>query len=95
MSKTWSIYEFVSSPPWLRTFIYISILAIVLFAVNVFIDDVRPGNIWGLTYGTIAAVLFFGVAAYGLRRRTMKTSSKMKLGSSSTWLQFHLYGGTL
>ena len=95
MSKTWSIFEFVSSPPWLRAFIYFSILAIVIFVLNIFIDEVRPGNIWGLIYGTIAAVLFVGVAAYGFRRRSMNTSSKMKLGSSYSWLQFHIYGGTL
>ncbi|MCH7690601.1 MAG: hypothetical protein IIA17_06100 [candidate division Zixibacteria bacterium] len=95
MNRTWSIYEFVSSPMWMKAFIYIFIISVIVFTANHFIDEVRPGNFWGLTYGTIAAVLFFAVAAYGFRRRTMKTSSKMKLGRSYIWLQFHLYGGAL
>lgn len=95
MNRTWSIYDFVSSPAWMRAFIYIATISAIAFTANRFIDEVRPGNFWGLTYGTIAAVLFFGVATYGFRRRTMKTSSKMKLGSSYSWLQFHLYGGAL
>jgi len=76
-------------------FIWLSLLFIVSYAAIWFFDEVTPGNFWGLTFGTIATILFSAVGIYGLRRRTMNMSSKLKFGSANTWLQIHLYGGTL
>ena len=85
----------VKSPAWLRMFVIATIFFVAGYVALLFFDEVTPGNFWGLTFGTIAAILFVAVALYGIRRRTMSASSKMNLGSSNTWLQIHLYGGTL
>ncbi len=52
---------------------------------------VSPGNAWGLTYGTIAALLMVGASLYGVRRR----KPRFRAGRSHTWVQFHVYGGTI
>ncbi len=49
----------------------------------------------GWAYGISACVLFFLVAAYSLRRRFMNLTTRLKLGSTRVWLNFHLYGGML
>lgn len=85
----------VKSPGWLRMFVIACLFFIVSYIALLVFDEVTPGNLWGLTFGTIATVLFVAVALYGIRRRTMSSSSKMKLGNANTWLQIHLYGGTL
>ncbi len=85
----------VSSSSWLKFFIIGMVLAAISYLANSILADINPGNIWGLTFGSIALALFVGAAYYGVRRRTMKLSSRLKLGSAFNWLQFHLYGGTL
>lgn len=87
--------QFVSSPKWLGVFLAAVILSVAAYIVNVLFSEVDPGNIWGLSFGTAAAVLFFGAALYGVRRRSVKFSSRMGLGRVQTWMQFHLYGGAL
>lgn len=49
------------------------------------------GDGWGLTFGTLAALLMFVAALYPLRRRLML----WPLRTAQDWLQLHLYGGTL
>ncbi len=85
----------VKSQAWFWAFAWTCLTFIVTYVALVIFDEVTPGNIWGLSFGTIAAVLFVAVGLYGLRRRTMNKSSKLKFGSANTWLQIHLYGGTL
>jgi len=87
--------DFVKSPLWFRAFLIASVILVLAFLTLTFFSEVTPGNLWGLTFGTIATLLFAAVALYGVRRRTMNKSSKLKLGNSNTWLQIHLYGGTL
>ncbi|MFQ5607957.1 MAG: hypothetical protein ACE5GA_08420, partial [Candidatus Zixiibacteriota bacterium] len=87
--------KYVSSTRWLNVFFAAVILSALVYATNVAVAEVHPGNIWGLSYGTAAAVLFFGAALYGLRRRSMKFSARMNLGKAQTWVQFHLYGGVM
>jgi len=89
------ISDFVKSPRWFWMFVFAAIFFAVAYVVIWFFDEVTPGNFWGLTFGTIATILFVAVALYGIRRRTMNTSSRLKFGSANTWLQIHLYGGTL
>jgi hypothetical protein len=50
-----------------------------------------PGRFWGLTFGTLAAVVFFIDGLYPLRRRLMG----WPFGTAQRWLQFHIYGGAL
>lgn len=78
-----------------RLFIAAVIVCSVVFLLNVAFADVRPSNIWGLTYGALAAILMIGTALLGVRRRMTKFALKAGLGSAQAWLQFHLYGGTL
>jgi hypothetical protein len=87
--------DFVKSPTWLKVFVLLSVVFIVGYIALWLFDEVTPGNFWGLTFGTIATVLFFAVGLYGVRRRTMNMSSKLKFGTANTWLQIHLYGGAL
>lgn len=49
----------------------------------------RPGRAGGLTFGTIAAVLFLFDGIYPLRRRLLA----WPLGTAQRWLQLHIYGG--
>jgi hypothetical protein len=78
-----------------RWFVAAVIMCGVAFFLNVTFAEVRPSNIWGLTYGTLAAILMAGVALLGARRRMTKFALTAGLGKAQTWLQFHLYGGAL
>lgn len=81
----------VQSVEWLVAFVIGVLICLLLLSLNLMFSELHPGNWWGLTYGTLAAILMFGAALYGFRRRSMKLS----WGRSQTWLQFHIYGGTL
>ncbi len=86
---------FVKSPAWFWTFVMGSAFFSVAYTALAIFDEVTPGNFWGLTFGAIATILFVAVGLYGIRRRTMNKSSRLKLGTANVWLQVHLYGGTL
>lgn len=81
------------SARWLRAFGLALALCVSLFAVNVVVSEVRSDNAWGLGYGIGAAVLMVLAMLLGLRRRTMRASSRLRLGRSRTWLLVHVYGG--
>src|SRR5262245_32700059 len=51
----------------------------------------QPGRFWGLTFGTIAALLFLNAGLYLARRRV----GARPLGTVQRWLQLHVYGTTL
>jgi len=71
------------------------IACLVVYVLGVVLWEARPGTWLGMSYGIAAAVLLFGAALYGLRRRAMSTVSRWRLGSAAGWLRFHLYGGGL
>ena len=85
------VSQWVSSPEWFWAFVLASGVCLLGFLVNALLFELNPGNIWGIIYGTVAALLMIGVAAYGIRRRKLRLNA----GKSSTWVQFHVYGGTL
>jgi len=87
--------NWVESPSWFRAFLIGVALCAAAFLANIALSEVRPYNAWGLTYGTLAAVLMAIVALYGLRRRTTNVALKLRLGRAQPWLQFHLYAGAL
>lgn len=93
--RTFSLKNMGDFFPTLRALLLTGVFlaAIYLFAAYTF--GVDAGNIWGLSYGTGAAVLMVGVALYGVRRRKMKLARKFAIGKARAWLQFHLYGGFL
>lgn len=80
---------------WIGGFLVVAAICLLLFFANIWLAEIRSGNGWGLAYGTGAAVLLLGAAAYGVRRRTMRLSSRLGAGRSRTWLYLHLYGGSL
>ena len=80
---------------WLRAFVVALGVCALLFVLNVVFGEVHSGNAWGLSFGVAAALLMLGAALFGVRRRTMRFSSRLGLLSSRTWLLFHIYGGLL
>ena len=65
--------------------------SVALFAVLASSAPWSPGRFWGLTFGTLAAVVFVLDGLYPLRRRLMG----WPFGTAQRWLQFHIYGGAL
>jgi len=89
------INSLVDSPKWFWTFVFLAVASVLGYCAAVIYAEVSPGNLWGLTFGTIASLLMLVAALYGLRRRLMSFSSRLGLGKARTWLQFHIYGGAL
>jgi len=87
--------KWVASPVWFRRFVLTSALCGGVFVLNGVIAEIRPSNIWGLSYGIAATVLLVGAAWLGVRRRTTRTSLMLGFGTAQTWLQLHVYGGAL
>ncbi len=91
LAHTLRLQRFVRSPDWAAWFLLATSVFLLMYAVNVILFDVNPGNWWGLTYGWIAALLMFGAGLYGVRRRVLNRD----FGNSKVWVEFHVYGGTL
>ncbi len=87
--------SWIDSPSWFRRFVFASMCCGLALAVNALVAEVRPYNVWGLTYGTLAALFMVAAALLGVRRRLTKTALQRRFGKAQTWLQFHLYGGML
>jgi len=68
--------------------------SVVAFALNATLGEVSPANVWGMTYGILAAVLLVAAALYGVRRRAMKTGTRLA-GRTRSWLWLHVWGGGL
>ena len=51
------------------------LLCAVALTLNVALAELRPSNVWGLSYGIAAAVLLVTSALYGVRRRTMRKAT--------------------
>lgn len=87
--------NWVESPFWFWVFAFAFVICVFIFMLNAVISEIRPYNLWGLSYGTAAAVLMLAAAFLGMRRRTMRLASKYRLGKSQAWAQAHIYGGTI
>lgn len=87
--------SWVESPFWFRTFVAGMVTCGLAYALNWMLAEIRPYNIWGLTYGTLAAILMAGAGFLGVRRRMNRTALRLRLGRAQPWLQFHIYGGML
>lgn len=83
--------RFVQRPEWLAGFLVAVAVVLLVFVAGARISGVDPGNAWGRTYGTLAALLMLVAALLGVRRRRMARS----WGRTQTWVQLHVYGGTL
>jgi hypothetical protein len=91
----YSLKERSKSAPARRRFIIAVAACGLVYLLNALVADLRPSNIWGLSYGTTAAILMVGAALLGLRRRMTKIALRLRLGGAQIWMQFHLYGGAL
>ncbi len=78
-------------PVWLRTTAVAGAVALVLYVALAWSRPWQPGRFWGLTFGTIAALLFVNAGLYPLRRRL----AARPLGNVQRWLQLHIYGSVL
>lgn len=83
--------RWVQRPEWLAGFLAATALLLLAFAANLAFAAPRAASPWGLTYGTLAALLLVAVAFLAVRRRTVRRG----LGRTQTWVQLHVYGGTL
>ena len=78
-------------PAWLIGAGITAVVAVVVYALWAAWTPWRAGRAGGLTFGTIAALLFLNDGLYPLRRRLLS----WPLGTAQRWLQLHIYGGTL
>jgi hypothetical protein len=76
---------------WFSGFLAVAVLSIAAYAAASRWWPWSPGRWGGLTFGTLAAVLFLIDSLYPLRRRLMA----WPFGTAQRWLQFHIYGGGL
>lgn len=89
LPESWG--HWVQRPEWLAAFLAALGLVLLVFVVGARISGVDPGNAWGRTYGTLAALFLLAAALLGVRRRQMART----WGRTQTWVQLHVYGGTL
>lgn len=80
---------------WRLVFVAAVALCLIVFAVNGVYFEVGPGTVWGLAYGTAAALLLVVAALYGVRRRAMRLATRRRLGRARDWLALHLCCGGL
>jgi hypothetical protein len=78
-------------PSWAIRSGVLALLSLAIYVGVAWWQPWAPGRFWGLTFGTIAAIIFLIDALYPLRRRLMARP----LGTAQRWLQVHIYGGLL
>ena len=76
---------------WFRAFLMASVASLVVYLFWAWWAPWTPGRFGGLTFGTLAALLFVVDALYPFRRRW----NAWPFGTVQRWLQFHVYGGAL
>jgi len=78
-------------PIWLKSSVVAATALVALYVAIAWSRPWQPGRFWGLTYGTIAALLFLNAGLYPLRRRL----GARPLANVQQWLQLHVYGTTI
>jgi len=78
-------------PVWMRSSVVTGAVALAVYLALAWLRPWQPGRFWGLTFGTIAALLFLNAGLYPLRRRL----GARPLANVQQWLQLHVYGSTL
>ncbi len=81
--------------PWARGFAVSIVASASVYILNLTLGETGPATWWGFAYGAAATVLMVAAALYGLRRRTRAFVSRHGLGTTHSWLQFHVYGAAL
>jgi hypothetical protein len=75
-------------PMWLRNSAIAGAAGLIVYLGLAWWQPWLPGRIGGLTYGTLAALLFFNAGLYPFRRKWLA----WPLGTVQRWLQLHIYG---
>jgi hypothetical protein len=78
-------------PAWFAGTAVVIAAALVIYLVWSAWAPWRPGRAGGLTFGTIAGLVFLFDGLYPLRRRLLA----WPLGTAQRWLQVHIYGGAV
>lgn len=89
------INKLVQSPRWFWGFVIAAGVCKVIYLLNLWLSEVNPGSVLGLSYGIAAALLMAGAALFGVRRRITQHTKKLSGGRAQTWVQFHVYAGAL
>jgi hypothetical protein len=76
---------------WFRAFLATAVVSTIAYLVAAWRAPWAPGRPGGLTFGTLAALLFVVDSFYPFRRRW----NAWPFGNVQRWMQFHVYGGTL
>ncbi len=87
---TWSILR-PKRAGWFRGFLITAVVSMVVYLVAAWWAPWTPGRLGGLTFGTLAALLFVVDSLYPFRRRW----NAWPFGTVQRWLQFHVYGGAI
>jgi hypothetical protein len=85
---TWTVLQ-PKRPAWFRGFVIVAAVSLLVYGVAAWQSPWAPGRWGGLTFGTLAALLFLVDSLYPFRRRW----SAWPFGTVQRWLQFHVYGG--
>lgn len=83
--------RWVQRPRWLVGFAVVALATLAVAAVDAALGGLHPGSVPGLFYGGLASALMLAAALLAGRRRSLRWS----LGRVQTWVQVHVYGGTL
>lgn len=78
-------------PVWMLSALVTAGVGLVVYVGLAWWRPWQPGRFWGLTFGTIAAMLFVNAGLYPLRRRWLA----WPLGTVQRWLQLHVYGSAI
>lgn len=78
-------------PVWMLWTAVVAAVTLLMYVAINWLQPWRPGRLWGLVFGTVAAVLFLNAGLYPARRRVLA----WPLGTVQRWLQLHIYGTVL
>jgi len=76
---------------WFRGFLVVAVVSMVVYAAAAWWAPWTPGRLGGLTFGTLAALLFVVDSLYPFRR----SWNAWPFGNVQRWLQFPIYGGAI
>lgn len=87
---TWAVLQ-PKRPDWFRGFLIVAVASTIVYVAAAWWAPWTPGRLGGLTFGTVAALLFVVDSLYPFRRRW----NAWPFGNVQRWLQFHVYGGAV
>lgn len=89
--SAWIPRRWVQRPEWLSAFVVAFVLLALIDLTVRWVSAPGAGSPWGVSCGSLASLLMVAAALLGVRRRTIPRA----FGRTQTWVQIHVYGGTL